>query len=266
MKNIKILLFNLIINLIYAKILQNCEISNYCGKNRTACSKNGNCNFNIFDYYKNNSTDKDKEPTCQCNVGYSSYNVKMENNDETSIHCCYKKKGMFTPFFLELFLGFGIGHFYIGNYILGVVKLWVQIFLCVVLWCTVYFACSKEHTFQTSYNEINNNDKATKNMNNEKKDNNEIKDENKDIFNENENYDNDSNENKNNNEYKNQSFELEENRESEIMFKKFISCPKSMFFIHITTISFFLFNIVDVCLIAFGVFKDENGEELYMWN
>ena len=85
------------------------------------------------------------------------------------------------------------------------------------------------------------------------------------MIDENENNDSDSNENKNE-DYKNKSFELEENKENEIMFRNFISCPRSMFVIYFSLITFILFHIVDVCLIAFGIFKDENGEELYMWS
>ena len=79
--------------------------------------------------------------------------------------------------------------------------------------------------------------------------------------NENDN-DNDTNENKNND----QSFELEENKENEIMFKKFVSCPKSMIIIYLSVGTFLLFYFVDICLIAFGFFKDGDGEELFMWN
>lgn len=260
---LKILLIYNIFNSLFGNVLKKCEISNYCGKEINGCSTNGNCNFNIFDFYKINTTEEDKQPHCQCNEGYSSHHMTLQNNDFINIQCCYKKKGMLTPFFLELFLGFGIGHFYLGNYVFAVIKLIIQILLCVLLWCTAYFACSKEHSFQTNYNEINNNEKNSKNNNNENKKN-ENKEENKEIFDENENDENESNENKNN-ESKNQSFELEENRENEIMFKNFISCPKSMLLIYLSSASFFLFNIVDVSLLAFGVFKDGNGEELYMW-
>ena len=260
---LKILLLYNIFNSLFANILKYCEINNYCGKETNGCSVYGNCNFNIFEFYKTNSSNADQLPHCECNTGYSSYHMNLSNNDYSNIQCCYKKKGMLTPFFLELFLGFGIGHFYLGNYIFAVVKLTTQISLCVLLWCTAYFACSKEHSFQTNYNEINNNEKNTKNNNNENK-NNENKDKNKEIFDENENYENESNENKNN-DSKNQSFELEENRENEIMFKNFISCPKSMFLIYLSSALYFLYNIVDITLIAFGVFKDGNGEELYMW-
>ena len=181
---------------------------------------------------------------------------------------------MLTAFFLELFIGFGTGHFYLGNYIFACVKLAIQLFFCLTVGCTSYFACTREHSFENSYNEINNNEinnneNINKNIMNGNKnieknnDNNEMIDENEN--NNINNYNNDYNEDKNN-DSKNQSFELEENRENEIKFRNFISCPKSMFVIIFSLISFFLFHIVDICLISFGVFKDGNGEELYMWN
>ena len=116
-----------------------------------------------------------------------------------------------------MFIGFGAGHFYIGDKIFGLIKLFVQIFLCVLFYCVTYFACNREHTFQASPNEMNNNENIAKNILNENKnDNNENKgnenDENID--------DNDSNENKNDS--KNHSFELDENRDDEIMMKNFI--------------------------------------------
>ena len=62
-----------------------------------------------------------------------------------------------------------------------------------------------------------------------------------------------------NDESKDESFELEENKDIERMFKDFISCPKSKFFIYFSSISFFLYNFIDALLIAFGVFKDKYG-------
>ena len=65
---------------------------------------------------------------------------------------------MLTAFFLELFISFGVGHFYLGNYIFACVKLCVELFLCVTIGCTTYFACTREHSFETNCNEINNNE------------------------------------------------------------------------------------------------------------
>jgi len=262
--NSKISIILIIINYITSKLVKDCEISNYCGSEKYACSIYGNCNFRIFDYYKPGSAEDDKRPYCECNNGYSSYDItglKQENK----VLCCYKKKGQLTAFFLELFLGIGLGHFYLGNYIFAVCKIIIQIFLCVTLFCVMYFACTREHSLQTGSNDINNNENINKNVVNENKNmanQNENKNENETID-ENEN-DNDSNEKKNN-DSKNQSFELEENKENEIMFKKFISCPISMLIIYLSAGGFFLFYIVDIFLIAFGFFKDGDGEELFMW-
>ena len=46
-----------IINYIKSGIVKDCEISNYCGSEKYACSIYGNCNFKIFDYYKVGSTE-----------------------------------------------------------------------------------------------------------------------------------------------------------------------------------------------------------------
>ena len=247
------------------KVVEDCQIGNYCQSEKYGCSIYGNCNFKIFDYFKENSTEEDRLPHCECNLGYTSYDItglKMDNN----ILCCYQQKGQLTAFLLEMFIGFGVGHFYIGNVKFAIIKLMVQIFLCFLFWCVTYFACNREHTFEANINEINNNENLEKKILNENKNenfgnkNNEIIDENE---NENEN-ENDSNENKNN-ESKNDSFELDENKEDDIMLKNFIKCPKSMFVIYFSGISFLLFNLVDIILIGFGIFKDGNGEELLMW-
>ena len=256
---IKTIILFFIYNLISAETVKDCQVGNYCGTEKYACSVYGNCNFKIFDYFKENSTAEDKQPHCECNMGYSSYDIeklKSENN----ILCCYKQKGQLTAFLLEMFIGFGVGHFYLGNIIFGVIKLCIQVFLCTLFWCVTYFACNREHTFKTNSDEINNNENAGKNILN-----NENKNENNDVIDENENEDdNETNENKNN-ESKNQSFELDENKENEIMFKNFIKCPKSMFIIYFAGISYFLIVIADIIILGFGIYKDGNGEELFMW-
>ena len=251
----KLFIIIIIIKSIKSGYIEDCQIGNYCSSEKYGCSIYGNCNFNIFKYFKENYTEDDRKPHCECNLGYSSYDIDVLKSDH-NIKCCYQQKGQLTAFILEMFIGFGIGHFYIGNYLFAVIKLVVQIFLCFLFWCVTYFACNREHTFQTSSNEINNNENLGKNILNENK-NNEIIDENEN--------ENDSNENENkNNISKNDSFELDENKENDNI-KNFIKCPKSMFVIYFSGISFFLFNIVDVILIGFGIFKDGNGEELLMW-
>ena len=188
MIKIKIVFFIVIFNQIFTAVIKNCEVSSYCGNENYGCSDQGNCNYKLFDYYKKNSSDEDKLPHCDCYKGYSSYDIitlKQSNN----ILCCYKKKGMLTAFFLELFISFGLGHFYMGNYLFATIKMGIEIFLYVSMGCIIYFACTREHTFETSYNEVNNNE--NKNINNENK-NNKNKNENNEMIDENENNENDN--------------------------------------------------------------------------
>ena len=47
--------------IIFSKINEKCQLSNYCGSN-IACYDNGNCNFEIFAYYKENFTSEESVP------------------------------------------------------------------------------------------------------------------------------------------------------------------------------------------------------------
>ena len=270
MLNIELIIFCFILleTNIKSGPITNCELNSYCGNKKYKCSIYGNCNYRIFEYYSDNQTIdpydyeavKDDYIVCECNKGYSSFGI--DTNSTTDIYCCFSKKSQLTAFLLELFIGFGTGHFYLGNITFATIKMLIQIFLCVGVGCVTYFSCIREHPFQTNLIEVNNNENLGKNVINENKNNennkeNEINEENDDKGNEN------MIDNKNN-ESKDESFELEENKENERMFQNFISCPKSKFFIYFSIISFFLFNFIDVVLIAFGVFKDKYGEELYL--
>ena len=246
--------FNLSIKKIISYKIENCEVNSNC--KGQYCSNYGNCNFqqvntsNIIIF-------------CQCNKGYSSYDIdkNLTKYSEDAVYCCYKKKSILTSFLLELFLGFGIGHFYLGNTVYFFVKLFIELFFCLGMICVMYYSCIREHPFQTNIVEVNNNENIGKNNLNENKNNkeNEGNEENEEKINEN------IIDNKNN-ESKDESFELEENKENERMFQNFISCPKSKFFIYLSIIIYFLFNFIDAVLIAFGVFHDKNGEELYLFN
>ena len=261
--------FSLILKLIISSQITECELNSYCGPKKFKCSIYGNCNYKLFEYYSAREAEYDEygyevyyDPIyCECNKGYSSFDIE-HNISSSDIYCCYAKKSLLTSFFLELFIGFGIGHLYLGNITFATVKMLIQIFLCVGMGCVTYFSCIREHPFQTNIIEANNNENIGKNIINDNK-NNEIKEENE-INEENGNKGDMIMDNNKNNESKDESFELEENKENERMFRNFISCPKSKFFIYFSIISFFLFNFIDVILIAFGVFKDKYGEVPYL--
>ena len=259
---ILLLYFIIILKLIISNPITECELNSYCGtsKLKLKCSIYGNCNYQIFDFYNNMSELSEYKVVCECNKGYSSFDIE-HNISNSDIYCCYSKKSLITSFFLELFLGFGIGHFYLGNIKFAVIKLVIQIVLCVGLGCVTYFSCIREHPYQTNSTEANNNENIGKNNDNDNK-NNENKE--NEIIEEKEENINDNMIDNKNDESKDESFELEENKDIERMFKDFISCPKSKFFIYFSSISFFLYNFIDALLIAFGVFKDKYGEELYL--
>lgn len=76
-----------------------------CGNSFCANHPQGNC-------ISENQTE-----SCVCSKGYSTSLTK------DLYYCCYKQKSFMTAFYLELFLSFGIGHFYVGNLLSGIVKL-----------------------------------------------------------------------------------------------------------------------------------------------
>ena len=60
--------------------------------------------------------------SCECDIGYTSYGSR----DGTD--CNYKQKYQMNAFLLSLFLGeFGAGRFYVGDYMLGSLKLMLYV-------------------------------------------------------------------------------------------------------------------------------------------
>jgi len=192
-------------------------------------------------------------------MGYSSFDIETLKS-ESNILCCYQQKSQLKAFLLELFLGFGIGHFYLGKYYFASLKLGLQVSTCISLWCIVYFACNREYSIEVHPNEINN--ENSKNILNDNKN------ENNDVIDENENEDDDSKE-ANNNEQRNHSFELNENnndnKEYEEKIRNAKKCPKSRFFIYLSIILYVIFTTGDIISLGFGFYKDGYGENLFMW-
>ena len=64
--------------------------------------------------------------TCQCLEGYRTFYDKSLPMEQ-QVYCNYKQINHFIPLVLEFcFLG-GFGHFYVGKYILGFVKLFLEV-------------------------------------------------------------------------------------------------------------------------------------------
>ena len=239
-----LIIFQILFINIKSGLIEDCEIGNYCSDG--PCSTNGNCKIDAFNLSYNSQGNI--QTKCECNYGFSSY----KKDKESKILCCYEKKSHFNAFMLELFLGLGIGHFYIGDIKYGLIKLFSEIFLCFVFCCMTYLACNKEHTIVINLNEINKKEeyKANENIDNE-----EIKELNENIENDKNNSENDS---------KNQ-YNDDEDKLNDMLNKNVMKCPLHKFFIFASLILFIFLHVADILLIGLGVFKDGNGEILSMW-
>jgi hypothetical protein len=76
--------------------------------------------------------------TCQCANEYSSY--KLENIPAT-LYCTYERKKQLISFLLEFFLPFGVGHFYSGRPLMGILKLLAMLSPCLFV---SFLLCCKE--------------------------------------------------------------------------------------------------------------------------
>ena len=79
---------------------------------------------------------------CKCKSGYSSFPL------ETIKFCNYKKKNKFLSAFLELFIGFGVGHFYCGRQVNGYFKLILYSTCCCCSMCMII--CSARIDLETN--------------------------------------------------------------------------------------------------------------------
>ena len=245
-----LIIFQILFINIKSGLVEDCEIGNYCSDG--ACSTNGNCKIDLFNFTYDSQGNGIKSK-CECNYGFSSYDKEVMKLEESNILCCYEKKSHFNAFMLELFLGLGIGHFYIGDIKYGLIKLFSEIFLCFTFCCTTYLACNKGHTIIINLNEMNKREeyKIGENIDNE-----EIKELNENLENE---------KNDNENDTKNQYNENDEDKLNDLFNKNVMNCPLYKFFIFSSIILFILIHIADILLIGLGIFKDGNGEDLAMW-
>jgi TM2 domain-containing membrane protein YozV len=60
---------------------------------------------------------------CMCKPGYVTEDLYKNNYNNETQRCNYKQKKQLTSFLLELFVGFGAGHFYRGKYLMASLKL-----------------------------------------------------------------------------------------------------------------------------------------------
>ena len=74
---------------------------------------------------------------CKCKEGF--YNTNSDLKDFNN-KCSYKMKSSYSPFWVEIITNLGIGHMLIGNYYLGILKLFYVIFTCLFF----YYVCMSD--------------------------------------------------------------------------------------------------------------------------
>ncbi len=86
---------------------------------------------------------------CYCNEGWTSREIDP-------IKCCYKMKSKLTAILLELFASFGVGHFYIGQKINGLIKMSIVLTILGIIIGSLILSCftddiSKKNTGRFKY-------------------------------------------------------------------------------------------------------------------
>merc|ERR1719461_32981 len=77
--------------------------------------------------------------SCECDIGYTSI------GSEDGTECNYKQKYQMNAFLLSLFLGeFGAGRYYVGDYVLGTIKLLLIFIGCCVACCAMMSAAGSD--------------------------------------------------------------------------------------------------------------------------
>lgn len=70
---------------------------------------------------------------CVCEVGYTTIDYS-----ENHIYCNYKQSSRIKAFLIEIFFGFGLGHFYAGRTGTGVFKLLCYSVFCMCCFTSLY--------------------------------------------------------------------------------------------------------------------------------
>lgn len=135
------LLFLFLFSLSYQNVIEPCLTAQICRNinsgsssnvKEVKCSEHGKCFYDLDAYIRTNNLSDPDFINCICDNGYSN----LKGSDE--IKCCYKQKEQYNAFVLELIPGFGAGHFYSGNYLLGWIKFGIIFALLV---CTIVCMC-----------------------------------------------------------------------------------------------------------------------------
>ena len=90
-----LIIFLILLENIKSGVLKDCQIGNYCTNG--ACSTNGNCKIDILTM----KAQTNMQSRCECNIGYSSYDIEVQNLGQNRVYCCYEKKVNLLLLFLK---------------------------------------------------------------------------------------------------------------------------------------------------------------------
>ena len=87
---------------------------------------------------------------CKCKEGYTTL-----YNEENFILCNYKRSNKFVAGLIELFFGFGFGHFYSKRYLYGSIQFFVEVIsYCLMIclfFCFIIYDRHFNHYFTSTY-------------------------------------------------------------------------------------------------------------------
>jgi hypothetical protein len=99
-------------------------LNNSTSKLLESNSNSSKCTEKICDLIGGECID---DETCKCRSGFTT----LLRNSNLKL-CNYERKSSILAAFIELFLGFGLGHLYSGRKIFGIFKLFVSCLLCCI--------------------------------------------------------------------------------------------------------------------------------------
>ncbi len=82
---------------------------------------------------------------CHCTQG----NANVPGKNPINYVCSYQQKKQVVAFLLEFFFGFGAGHFYVGRWWLGLIKLLIVVIIPIILCCALCCYIHKEEGHQS---------------------------------------------------------------------------------------------------------------------
>lgn len=147
----------ILVKLSYQEVIEPCLTAQICrdinsdsssNVKEVKCSIHGKCFYDLDAYIRKNNKNDADFINCICDSGYSN----LKGNDE--VKCCYRQKEQYNAFVLELIPGFGVGHLYSGNYLLGWIKFGIglSLVICMIVCFCILKDVTRKKERENKYN------------------------------------------------------------------------------------------------------------------